>query len=377
MCDWPTTLGKGFSRYGPEVAGIPTDIPIWEYCPLSKQAGPETGMSVLCEQHFLFLGTDGHIGCIQLNDSSLSWLIKLDHAGSRFPSTDGIHFFVEPVILSAESGEVLLNYEKEVERYERTSRGKPVSNGTWMIKSWHELTEDCRLLCVDLDGFTVSCIENGVYFPQFVPGTSHIVGATPKGIRRVDIKTNEIVWQTDISSSPSPQGAASSVFSGTGLMFFCDNWYAFDTTSGEIIRKFQFSELAQGMPKSNALFSANTDQYIYVHGGGGYRHLVGYDYLNGRTLFDVPAENVLRFCIAGDLIFAINDIVYRSGRAGSELIAIDRYTGEQVWTAQDLLEAAHDVKVSGNKVLVSSMSGVVRCYEWREQYRSLSATSRP
>ena len=63
----------------------------------------------------------------------------------------------------------------------------------------------------------------------------------------------------------------------------------------------------------------------------------------------------------GDLLYFICE---------NELLAIDRYTGEQVWQADEGMTAAYHVMTSDNRVYFSNTLGEIRCYEWSEPYHS-------
>ena len=67
------------------------------------------------------------------------------------------------------------------------------------------------------------------------------------------------------------------------------------------------------------------------------------------------------FCVVGDLIFGVVNAY--------DLVAWDRYTGEQVWQADGKYDG-YGVKASGNKVFFNSLQGTIRCYEWDEVYKS-------
>jgi outer membrane protein assembly factor BamB len=87
-----------------------------------------------------------------------------------------------------------------------------------------------------------------------------------------------------------------------------------------------------------------------------------YDIKTGDLVWEKEYSGLQSNCIVGDLIFGIKE--------ESVLVAWDRYTGEEVWQAEDTMGAAYHVMAAGNKVVYSSTTGELRCYEWNKPYTS-------
>jgi outer membrane protein assembly factor BamB len=87
-----------------------------------------------------------------------------------------------------------------------------------------------------------------------------------------------------------------------------------------------------------------------------------YDMKTGDLVWEKEYSGLQSNCIVGDLIFGIKE--------ESVLVAWDRYTGEEVWQAEDTMGAAYHVMAAGNKVVYSSTTGELRCYEWNKPYTS-------
>jgi outer membrane protein assembly factor BamB len=89
-----------------------------------------------------------------------------------------------------------------------------------------------------------------------------------------------------------------------------------------------------------------------------------FDEKNGKPQWKKPVADLMSFCIVGDLLFGIKE--------SSILVAWDRYSAEEVWQAENPMGAAYHVIAADNKVIYSSTTGELRCYEWSEPYISNS-----
>ncbi len=92
-------------------------------------------------------------------------------------------------------------------------------------------------------------------------------------------------------------------------------------------------------------------------------HFIQIDRIDGKTLWkkDFGKHN-LDVGLVGDLIYAAFDIYESLGKLTVKT-AIDRYTGEELWT-ENTKHALNNVKASENKVLFVSVYGEIVCYEW-------------
>lgn len=369
MRNWASVMGNGLSLFGSEQSGVPRSSPSWEYRRPKKGAFPDTGRYIIFEDKLLFLGAHSSIGCIDVGTGELRWLIEKKTENPYFFSTNGQFLVMEPYILNADSGRLVIDYSTALQDYEPTPDSRPVINSKWMIKSWKEFSSERGLLAVNLDSQTVRRLSIDAFFPELVNESDRAIVATRDGLACVDLISEKYIWRSPIEGINPREGVVISVFEDVATAFVRGQWYLVSVEDGRILRKVGYTDMSSELTGSDYSVP-RTGRQFYVYGRKRYPHLIGYDVLTGRTIFDKPISHLRGYCIAGDLLFAIRDLIDDKNYRDSELIALDRFTGEEVWKADTPLAAAFDVKACGSNVFFSSVSGILRCYKWDETYIS-------
>lgn len=90
-------------------------------------------------------------------------------------------------------------------------------------------------------------------------------------------------------------------------------------------------------------------------------YLYCYHWKKKKLLWTVKFKKFNQSYIAGDLIFASAD--------GDRVLAIDKWTGEIVWEAEDPYQP-WSIHFYEKDVYFMDMGGNMRCYQWDEEYVS-------
>lgn len=362
--NWTSSVGAGNTRYGSEISGIPDVKPSWNYVEVKDGASPVLTKSVIYDNGFYFQGGYGYVGKLDFNNGKIKWLFQQETTNSAVICTNGRHIVVEPFIFDTNTGRVLLDYHDILCGYEKQKNPRPALNDYWMVKSWQEMEEDYSMLAIKLDGMAARRIENGVRWPELIGESTHVAGITNQGMARFDIAKEEFIWKTDIGRENSSKPGVTAVFDKVLVVSLDGRYYVLDSDSGELLHSFNQKTVSRELP-DGWLSRAITDQHFYIYGNQ-ISKLYCYDFLNQGRLFSLEISGLRDFCVAGDLIFALRDV----DSSYSAAIALDRYTGEQVWQAEEPIRVAYDIKACGNKVVVNTVGGLVRCFEWKEVYTS-------
>lgn len=201
---------------------------------------------------------------------------------------------------------------------------------------------------------------------------NHIYGWVDNNICCYDMDSKKIKWNLE---TPTRKNGTSLTMAG----FSCANnkiyiqlkvslLWCVDALTGEIIWQHNepegtVTEVVPNYGVKQADIIAVCDDRIYL---GSSRQDDGwiecFNEKDGESLWKKDVKDLMSLCIVGDLLFGIKEQFL--------IVAWDRYTGEEVWQAKDPMTAAYHVIAAGNKVIYSSTTGELRCYEWTEIYNS-------
>lgn len=189
----------------------------------------------------------------------------------------------------------------------------------------------------------------------------------------LSVASREFVWTFTVPKSfeaaQQYQGAFAAFALSAGKLYLLISHsplLCIDSQTGRVCWKHEPSHedlagLPHQQPPTNMLVARNR---IYLINGWAFgSYIECHDIDCGALLWrKILSRRPHGFCGCGDLLFGKFDDDFP--------VALDRHTGEIVWQAAQPMEAAYGTVSGGTRVVYTSTTGEIQCYEWTEEYHS-------
>lgn len=366
---WPCSpSGAGRTRWVAVESGLPATSPVW-----CTQVGRYGLLGDLCmTSQYIYALSAGDVVAVDLMDGAVIWERHLEDDQHKATGicVNGDCLCAGLYIIDCGSGKTLMDIRKEFSRDDIGDYSFVMPLWDGFVRSLEKPSAQCcyfspkqvpKFLGCNLKGIgNITCIDNMMF------------GWDRNILTAFDVEKGQVAWALEVPLKNSSKRASSAGYSVLSDKLVLQLWSAtllcVDPLTGRVIWECDEEEVPVGRdaPKYSAYQADQMvlcDDRVYLEKSrSGHGWIECHDTREGMLLWKVSAPNSMSLCAVGDLLFGVKET--------SILTAWDRYSGEEVWHASDPMTAAYNVMASENKVVYSSTTGEVRCYEWQGRYKS-------
>jgi hypothetical protein len=358
---WKQVFGQHNARYAGSEAGLPNSKPKWVLVDSGKGTTPGIMDSLINDQGYIYR-SGAYKGCVDLETGKHKWIVQKETPNATRMFLSESFLLVEPVLFDIKTGEICYEYSSELNGHNFDKDSFVILTDNYVLKEWNQKSSPGLLYYLDIKTKEEHVVDSGLSFPVASDKPNEIFGWRGKNFERYDFVSQKTIWSLPIETKERTWSVTpvieNKVVLDEGLSI-----YIIDAVSGDIIWKKKLEELSSNLLETEDLAIAlSPDVFIYHIRKPGSRNLEAFSLNDGKLLWKFQDKSVDDYCIAGDLVFAIEE--------EHRLVAYDKYSGEVVWEAEDTLHNAYGVQSYGNKVFFNRVVGEVRCYEWQEIYHS-------
>jgi outer membrane protein assembly factor BamB len=363
--NWSQLYGAGRTFCGPSNSAIPVDEPQWSF---STKIGI-SGLFPVTFNHNIFLkDNDGFIFVLDKKTGLIKWTSQYyqeNHTDNAYsiPFLDKNFFIVWPVIFDSHEGEVILDLQQHSEFSKALlSSGAFGKAGNFLYKQIDRSENKYNYAVYDLKSKQFSLLK--LPYGEFIIFLSEKFGLAfdNSQIIYIELLTKTIIWSIDLAID---------------LNLFFDyhiyekfiyinneaNLHKIDITTGTLVWSIDLTGYHEEIKLLNNVSTVSicTDMCVVQtpHFLLGLSSNTGEKKWESEKLYSTSGH-----CISGDLVFAHDS---------RQLVALDRYSGQEVWRVSDMKFAEASVKAIKGMLLVEGYGGHFICsYPWDENnpYRS-------
>ncbi len=357
--NWIRRYGEGRALCGPEIASIPKSKPQW-LVPVKSGVsldGPIAYGDIIyfCDNKYNITAVDKHCG-------KPIWKVKKPYeevtAQSGMPFVDEQFVIFWPIVFNRFTGEIVqdLTKHKEFKRALRTTAALGKA-GKYLYKQVdnEEYRHDYAVYNLESAECTFITVPYNVPF-YWTNGDSAVV-RQGKELISFEVLSQRENWRLEFPEN----------IDGTHLPGTCEGayylpidtrLYKIDLQSGQLLWTNEIADYDEELLVRNRIGGpAVCDDMCYVFGPGT-RKVYALSSDNGELLWTSKTYPHMRMsCIAGDLLFVL---LYQ------EYIALDRYTGEEVWRLDDRKYDSDPIAIEGQLLVQSFGSYDLISYAWDE-----------
>ncbi|WP_428243219.1 PQQ-binding-like beta-propeller repeat protein [Gynuella sp.] len=281
---------------------------------------------------------------------------KLDRYLSRSGDLrhNGHHLFADPYILDMETLEIAYDPWSE---FDKTGIEPGMGHGfitdTHVVRELNVKTHPGIWWVFDLTTWQGEIRETDCCYPHSMfHRPDQIVCKQGDKVQVRNLADMSLVSETEM---PGFRKAISTI-SGIEVVSEKDFYFLHDQTLQ------QLGYIGIKKPVEGNYFGTYRDLFSPMTVGANLRgDMAAYDWKHEKLLWQKTFKSVDRQYIAGDLVFVcINR---------NQLVALDKWTGEQIWQADEPYEPM-TIHFYDHHVYFMDMGGNLRCYEWEEEYIS-------
>lgn len=350
-------------------SGIASKKPVWK---MNSRLDPLLGNCLLTDNE-LFIGSAGRMSCFSPYSGEIIWetgtsVWDVEHYGENLAVADK-YVMSGWCLLDRETGSILLDMKAELGIEDSDNMG--VSFPNFFIDGifYRYVENEDKVFRINPESREVMPIpyDGYWYFNSLSSDSSLAFMKKQEGKYGVlDLENDNFIWCSEVLFESNNSFRTVSIDQSFAY-FVSDKWkgiWKVDLLNGEhheLVDSKELKVLREKHATNNPIFSiALAPDVLYTAQN---KRITAFDKEDGKLLFE-SAEfdgGVKSAAGQGDVIFFVS---------GEGLMAIDRYTGEKVWQADEGMTAAYHVMTGENRVYFSNTLGEIRCYEWDEPYHS-------
>ncbi len=362
---WDSKFGHNYTRWGAEASGIPSKKQLWL---LDVPVGLSFGNMVVANGVCYYIADNYNIYAANSDNGKILWTYQnKDHVSQYTNISLGDSFVVfEYLVLDATTGKLIVDLRDQCSA-PPIMPGDITTNRNHLIRVWNSKLKPGVNIDFDVYAKKMTFFSREIFAVRLSSDRKTHVGWKPSVnghiLAALTFPDGELKWSTNKII--------------LGQIFLVDKYVVvinklsilvLDLDSGSVIWEKTYSEISQDIVPSEISSNANftlvcTDSIHIIQQND---RIISISLTDGALLWDKQSKNLQDACIAGDLIFAIQDEY--------ELFALDRYSGEKVWEVTEHMSWGA-VKSCDDKIFYIAVSGYIACYQWSNIYHSPAAPS--
>lgn len=338
-------------RWGSRIGGIVDSREKWS---AEVSEGISSGMVVTLNGYCYALGSYGTLHAIDLESGKIKWKLKIPVEGIRVTDIRVVegYLVVEFFVIDLNSHEICADLRDYV-------GSLPIKNATpveihdsRIFRVINAKLAPGKVLVFDLMSKESEVIDIGM-MNLCMPDASSILGWKKEGDSYLLSKYRVDSGKLEVVSDKVNLGRL--LLEGTQILVLNTAEIGLiDVQNGTVAWNANLVELVHPIdPQFSSQFRISMcDDAIYIEQSD---FLLAIERSSGKVIWSRQFTRIQQTCIVGDLLYGICE--------DYKLFAVDRYTGDEVWSAHEKLPW-HSPKAIDNKVLFVSATGHILCCEW-------------